>query len=188
MITYANSAKSPFVTTPYSAVRNDLTYLRVCDKVGNCNYGTTQICIQNNKPSIGGYNSQWRVLYNHRSSCDKWAAKPYGGSCPSGVYGNTIGKVTATYVNNNIKFDWVVANGSATWINKSYYVNFVLYRNGVKYSTDVLKEAYGTTWSKGGTFSGTITKTLPSGTYWVRLEGNSVVPSYSQDMGTIVVP
>ncbi len=34
--TYANSATNNFTTTPYSAERNELTYIRVCTPQGNC--------------------------------------------------------------------------------------------------------------------------------------------------------
>ena len=187
MTTYPNSAKSPFMTTPFSAVRNDNTYLRVCDKVGNCGYGTTQICIKNSKPDFGGNVGQWKVLYNQRSSCDFWAAHPYGGSCPSGVYGNTIGKLDVSYSGNNFTFKWAIANGGETWINNSYYVNFIIKKNGSVISTTQIKDPYGDGWFPGTTHDGTITKSLSSGSYEIFFEGNSFDPSYTVSMGTIVV-
>lgn len=51
--TYNNSAKTSFVTTDYSAERNELTYLRVCDKVGNCSEEkSTWIKIDKTAPEI----------------------------------------------------------------------------------------------------------------------------------------
>lgn len=187
MTTYPNSAKSPFMTTPFSAIRNDKTYLRVCDKVGNCSYGTTQICIKNSKPDFGGNVGQWKVLNNQRSSCDFWAAHPYGGSCPSGVYGNTIGKLDVSYSGNNFTFKWAIANGGETWINNSYYVNFIIKKNGSVISTTQIKDPWGDGWFPGSTHDGTITKSLSSGSYEIFFEGNSFYPSYTASMGTIVV-
>ena len=187
MTTYSNSASSPFTTTPFSAVRNDKTYLRVCDKVGNCNYSTTQICIKNSKPDFGGNLGQWKVLYNPRSSCDYWAAHPYGGSCPSGIYGNTIGKLDASYSGHTFTFKWAIANGGETWISLSYYVNFVIKKNGNVIRTIQIKDPYGDAWLPGTTHEGTITETLSAGTYEILFEGNSFQPSYTASMGTIVV-
>ena len=45
---YANSNKSPFTTTNFSAIRNQDVYIRVCDNVGNCSASSsTRIHIVN---------------------------------------------------------------------------------------------------------------------------------------------
>ena len=57
--TYANSATNNFTTTPYSAERNELTYIRVCTPQGNCSdEASTYIRIDKTAPiytSVAGY-------------------------------------------------------------------------------------------------------------------------------------
>ncbi len=42
---YNSYGKTSFVTSPFSAERNNTVYIRVCDKAGNCNTNTTSIRI-----------------------------------------------------------------------------------------------------------------------------------------------
>lgn len=52
-VTYSDSAKNSFVTTAFTANRNQLVYVRACDKVGNCSdKNSTYIKIDNIAPSI----------------------------------------------------------------------------------------------------------------------------------------
>lgn len=52
-ITYSDSAKNSFVTTAFTANRNQPVYVRACDKVGNCSdKNSTNIKIDNIAPSI----------------------------------------------------------------------------------------------------------------------------------------
>lgn len=51
--TYANSASSTFTTTPYSAERNQLTYIRYCNTAGECSpSSSTMIRIDKTRPTI----------------------------------------------------------------------------------------------------------------------------------------
>lgn len=51
--TYENSAADNFVTTPFSKERNELVYVRACDKAGNCSEeNSTYIRIDKTKPTI----------------------------------------------------------------------------------------------------------------------------------------
>ena len=55
--TYADSAKTTYITTPYSAERNQAAYLRACDYVGNCSgSASTMIRIDKTAPIIYGSN------------------------------------------------------------------------------------------------------------------------------------
>lgn len=61
-IDYANSNKSPFVTTKFTAQRNQPVYISLCDVAGNCSYqSSTQIHIvdqcSSTRESCGGYGS-----------------------------------------------------------------------------------------------------------------------------------
>ena len=50
--TYANSAKTKFTTTEFSAQRNQLVYVRACDNAGNCSSkSSTYIRIDKTKPT-----------------------------------------------------------------------------------------------------------------------------------------
>ncbi len=51
--TYANSSVEDFVTTPFSAERNEPVYVRACDNAGNCSEeSSTYIRIDKTKPTI----------------------------------------------------------------------------------------------------------------------------------------
>ena len=55
--TYPNSASENFTTSPYSVERDQYTYIRVCDKVGNCSQNQTMIRIDKTPPNIS-----WGVI------------------------------------------------------------------------------------------------------------------------------
>ena len=51
--TYSNSSSETFTTTNFSAERNQLAYIRACDKLGNCSEAaSTYIRIDKTKPTI----------------------------------------------------------------------------------------------------------------------------------------
>ena len=51
-VVYSESDKNSFTTSPFSAERNQLVYVRACDKVGNCSdKGSTYIRIDKTKPT-----------------------------------------------------------------------------------------------------------------------------------------
>ena len=51
-VVYSESDKISFTTSPFSAERNQLVYVRACDKVGNCSdKGSTYIRIDKTKPT-----------------------------------------------------------------------------------------------------------------------------------------
>ena len=184
---YSNSGISPYtIASAFSKVRDQDAYLRVTDNVGHTAVTTTRICIKKKPVTVGGYAGKWRVIYKQRDGCDYWAAKP-DGNCPSGIYGNVVGKVDISYVNNDFTFNWRIVNGAETWIATSYYVDFVIYKNGSQVHKTILKDAYGADWGMGSSNTGQVKVSLGSGTYQVRLEGNSSDPSYSVDVGTITV-
>ena len=52
-VTYSNSSNNSFTTSPFSAERNQLVYIRVCDKVGNCSdVSNTYIRIDKTAPTV----------------------------------------------------------------------------------------------------------------------------------------
>ena len=52
-VTYSNSSDNNFTTSPFSAERNQLVYIRVCDRVGNCSeVSNTYIRIDKTPPVI----------------------------------------------------------------------------------------------------------------------------------------
>ena len=52
-VTYSNSSNNNFTTSPFSAERNQLVYVRVCDKVGNCSeVSNTYIRIDKTAPTV----------------------------------------------------------------------------------------------------------------------------------------
>lgn len=160
---------------------------RACDSLGNCSAYTSnyKVVIDKTTVSIGGNAGKWQVVYRKRTSCDYWAAK-IEGDCP-GVYGNIIAKVDMSYVGNQVTFNYQIAQGSETWIADSYWVKLHIVKSDGTKTTYNLKEATGSAWTKGSVHSGSKTATLDKGTYTIKLEGNSVSPSYTANVGTVTI-
>ena len=58
-VTYSNSSKSPFTTTPFTADRKQNVYIRVCDKAGNCSEkSSSMIKIDKTEPTCGSWSGE----------------------------------------------------------------------------------------------------------------------------------
>ena len=186
---YENSAYSPFTSTPYSEVRNQLSYFRACDKAGNCsNFASTAICIQNPaaNPSVskGGNTGKWIAIYRPRGN-DGYGTCAYNGN--SQVCGNIIGKIDVTWVNRTVTINWEIRQGPYTWVANGYYVNLIIDKNGASYASYQIKASNGAAWNTGSTHRGSRTVTLSAGTYSIGFSSNTFDPSYNSSLATITV-
>ena len=113
-VTYSNSSNNNFTTSPFSAERNQLVYIRVCDKVGNCSeVSNTYIRIDKKAPTITlGSNSD--ITYTKTKSVTvtiKDASSVKNSGLASGA---------------SLKYGWSISNttepSSYTTVNPTYTV------------------------------------------------------------------
>jgi len=121
-----------------------------------------------------------------------YCAKDNSDSCidPLGSYtsGNTVGKVSYTADNNKVTFNWKIIQGGQTYINKGYWVKFIIKNSTSTIYSAYLKTASGEKWSKGSTHTGSITYTFNTkGTYYIYIDGNSNNPNFDMNFGTITI-
>ncbi len=131
----------------------------------------------------------------NRTSCENWRALDASGNCiksedGNNYYGNVMGKVSATSVGNKVTFNWEIRQGKKTYINTTYYVDFVIKNSSNTTIRSVrLKEEREANWEGSSTHAGTIEHIFDTtGTYQIYIEGNSKNPSFNMyNFGTIVV-
>jgi len=162
----------------------------VSDQAGNtvmCPADQT-IVIKSPVPTvtIAGNIKKWQCG-KCRDSCDDWAAK-VNGTCPDGVKGNSIGKVTYTADENKVTFKWKVVQGKETHIDTGNYVDFIIKDSeGDIFIKKRIKET-SSSWGRNSSHSGKITVTFKEkGTYKILINGNSSNPSFDMNFGTIKV-
>ena len=187
-------------TYPLSGnTQNSCFRIRQIDNAGNSSSWSDKYKIKISIPTpqsgiTAKTTNSWRVVYassngTPRTWCDSYCAKLSDGKCPSGVYGNIIGKIDVTVSNGNLTFDWNIING-VSWILNGYSVNIdVFYHDisthetGSYVGTYNIKPTNGDPWSNYSSHSGTVLTNLPTGTYEVWFNGNPDDPSYDSYMG-----
>lgn len=137
-VTYSNSAKNSFVTTAFTANRNQLVYVRVCDKVGNCSdRNSTYIKIDNIAPSIS-------VTVKNNSASKSSVCKSDECSIDFNV-GTWYNKKNAPFIS------WTISDSNETYTYFNYN-SAGNYSSRTKYETKNVISTYEGTKVKNGSY------------------------------------
>ena len=106
--TYSNSSQDTFTTTPFSAARNELAYIRACDNAGNCSEASsTKIYISYKSAS---------VINNNYYVCPNDQNVPTPSQCATGQYNTMyVSGVSVSGTNVSLTVRLHVNNTSVTW-------------------------------------------------------------------------
>ena len=135
-VTYSDSAKNSFVTTAFTANRNQLVYVRACDNVGNCSdKSSTYIRIDNIAPSVNvtvKNNSANKSLVCNSNKC-------------------LIDFNTGIWYNNAPTISWTISDTNETY-TYFYYNDAENYSSRSGYNTSNVISSYNGVTSKSGNY------------------------------------
>ena len=146
--TYANSATNNFKTTDFSLERNQLAYIRVCNKSGACSESaSTYIRIDKTAPSCGsvtGASTTWTNKDRYISQ----GCNDSGSGCSATSFNKTF---TTEGVTDKISISDKVGNTNNCTVNK--YIDKTKPTLGYKLTDDTTGANYTPgTWSKHGIY------------------------------------
>ena len=194
---YENSAVDSYTTTARSVYDGTMSF-KVCDYAGNCRVGQTNLEIGNPCPSTAP-----KLTTSVKSICSCGSCKSklssYQVQCNdsdigSGVIGNVVTKLSKKSVSTTsdghieVKLNWHIWQGSATWIGTGYYVNLSCPGCASDTKSVVLKPDRPDSWGAGTDHKGVVTLHFPNkkGTYSLSLDGNSSDPSFDMDFSKFI--
>ena len=138
-ITYSDSAKNSFVTTAFTANRNQPVYVRACDKVGNCSdKNSTNIKIDNIAPSIS-------VTVKNNSASKSLVCNSDECSIDFNV-GTWYNKKNAPIIS------WIISDSNETYMY-FYYNDAENYSSRSGYNTSNVIFSYNGVTSKSGNYT-----------------------------------